>query len=103
MGMPALKLEPEETSVTVEERLARLESNVEHIQSDVSDVKVEIRHLSDKMDDLRDRVDDLKDLVANLALATEKSLSKLSLWAIGLYIGLGVGLFTFIAHAFHWL
>jgi hypothetical protein len=42
MGMPALKLEPEETVedpvVEIKERLVRVETNVEHLRHDVTEL-----------------------------------------------------------------
>ncbi len=112
MGMPALKLAFEES--TVEERLARLEANVEHIQSDVSEIKGDIRRLDDKIDRLDDKVDgveqrlsvkieDVRVLVAALGVNIEKAFLKQTRWAFALYIGLAVGLFTALAHSLHWI
>jgi predicted nuclease with TOPRIM domain len=94
MGMPALKLKFEE--VSVEERLARLESSVENIQTNVAEMRVDIRRLNDKFDTL-------KDAIATLTLSTERTISKLTLWAVTLYIGLAVMLLTVLARSLHWL
>lgn len=93
MGMPARKFEFEE--VPVEERLARLESNVEHIQSDVSEMKVDIRRLNDK-------IDAVKDSIAAQSLTMEKSISRLTVWAIMLYISMAGGFLTFLGRSLHW-
>jgi septation ring formation regulator EzrA len=93
MGMPARKFEFEE--VPVEERLARLESNVEHIQSDVSEMKVDIRRLNDK-------IDAVKDSIATQSLTMEKSISRLTVWAIMLYISMAGGFLTFLGRSLHW-
>jgi len=104
MAMAALKLKFEE--VTVEERLPRLESNVENIQTNVAEMKVDIRRLNDKIDGVDQRLsaksDSLKDAIAALQLSQEKAISKLTLWAVTLYIGLAVTLFTVIARGLHW-
>ena len=115
MGMPARKFEFEE--ISVEERLARLESSVEHIQSDVSEMKVDIRRLNDKIDGmdqrlcvkieggdqkLSDKFDSLKDLIAAQSLTTEKSISRLTVWAITLYISMAGGFLTFLGRSLHW-
>jgi peptidoglycan hydrolase CwlO-like protein len=89
MGMPARKLEFEE--VTVEDRLTKLESNVAHIQSDLSEIKGDIRHLDAK-------IDSVKDSIAALALSTEKSISKLIIWTVGLV----AAVLTAMARGFHW-
>ncbi len=104
MGMPARKFEFEE--VSVEERLARLESNVEHIQSDISEMKVDIRRLNDKIDGVDQRFtakfDSLKDLIAAQSLTMEKSISRLTVWAIMLYISMAGGFLTFLGRSLHW-
>ena len=94
MAMPALKLIFEE--VSVEERLARPDSNVENIQTNVAEMRVDIRRLNDKFDTL-------KDSIATLTLSTERTISKLTLWAVTLYIGLAVMLLTVLARSLHWL
>jgi predicted nucleic acid-binding Zn-ribbon protein len=115
MGMPARKFEFEE--VPVEERLARLESKVEHIQSDVSEMKVDIRRLNDKIDGVDQRLsakidgvdqkltakfDSLKDLIAAQSLTMEKSISRLTVWAITLFISMASGFLTFLGRSLHW-
>jgi peptidoglycan hydrolase CwlO-like protein len=74
----------------VEDRLTKLESSVAHIQSDVSDIKSDIRRLDAKIDSVRDSI-------AALALSTERSISKLIMWGVGVIAGL------LTAHGFHWL
>jgi phage shock protein A len=53
MGMPALKLEPEETVedpvVEIKERLVRVETNVEHLRHDVTELKTDVRQLDAKL------------------------------------------------------
>lgn len=122
MAMPALKLKFEE--VSVEERLARIESNVENIQTSVAEMRVDIRRLNDKIDGMDQRIynveqklsakidavdqkqcakfDGLKDAIAALQLSQEKAISKLTLWAVTLYIGLAVTLLTVIVRSLHW-
>ena len=90
----------------MEERLARLESNVEHIQSDISEMKVDIRRLNDKIDGVDQRFtakfDSLKDLIAAQSLTMEKSISRLTVWAIMLYISMAGGFLTFLGRSLHW-
>jgi septation ring formation regulator EzrA len=104
MGMPARKFEFEE--VPVEERLARLESSVEHIQSDVSEMKVDIRRLNDKIDGvdhrLSGKIDSLKDSIAAQSLTMEKSISRLTVWAMTLFISMAGGFLTFLGRSLHW-
>ena len=94
MAMPALKLIFEE--VSVEERLARLESNVENIQTNVAEMRVDIRRLNDKFDTL-------KDSIATLTLSTERTISKLTPWAVTLHIGLAATLLIVVARSRYWL
>jgi hypothetical protein len=90
MGMPALKLEFEET--TVEERSTNLEPAVHHIQSDVTEMKSDIRRLDAKFDAVMASI-------SSLAILTEKGFLKLTLWNIGLT----AVLLTVLARGFHWI
>jgi hypothetical protein len=48
------------------------------------------------------KIDGVKDAIAALTLSSEKMISKRTLWAMTLYIGLVVTLLTVIAHSVHW-
>jgi phage shock protein A len=102
MAKPAQTME-----TTVEERIASLESHVQHIQADVTEVKASIQRLDQKIDAVDQRlsakIDTVKDSVAEFRLATEKSFSRLSLWALMLYIALAVALLGVMAKGFGWI
>lgn len=69
----------------MESRIAKLEANVEHIQSDITDIKADVRSM-------REKIGDIKDAIASVKV-----------WALLLYIGLGVGLLYAMARGFKWL
>ena len=95
MALPAAKQNfPEEHPM--EGRIARLETHVEHILTDVSELRSDVRRLDSK-------IDGVKDLVTSLAMTLERAIRKLTIWGIGLFISLGVGLLTVIARSFHWI
>jgi predicted nucleic acid-binding Zn-ribbon protein len=78
MGIPALKLEPEEP--VLEERFARLESDVEHIKTDVSDIKIDVRRLNDKIDavdqKLTGKIDAVNQKLDDFRVSVEKAFAK---------------------------
>jgi hypothetical protein len=66
----------------VEARIAKLESDVGHIRETTGDVKIDLRRLADKVGGVKDELHSAK------------------IWAITLYVGLAVGLFSFLYKIF---
>src|SRR4029078_4132411 len=61
MGMPALKLDQEntveESIEEIKERLVRVEMTVKHIQDGVSELKADVRHLDQKIDAVEQKIE----------------------------------------------
>ena len=116
----------------MEERVTRLETQFEHIQADVTEMKAGIHQLDQKIDrrfeqterrfeqiDQRfekvdQRFDALRDAVSDLNLSMEssfhrienrmeRSIYKLTLWGIGLYLALASSLLGVMAKGFGWI
>ncbi|HEY4213610.1 MAG TPA: hypothetical protein VGM84_19185 [Steroidobacteraceae bacterium] len=117
MALPATKQDyPEDHPM--EGRIARLETHTEHILMDVSELRVDVRRLDAKIDAvnqaltgkidalnqaLTGKIDGVKDSVTSLAMTLERAIRKITMWGLGLFITLGVGLLTVIARSFHWI
>lgn len=103
MTMPALKLDKER----VVDRAVALEAHVGHIQADISDMKADIRRLDGKIEAIDQKFtakfDNLKDSITALTLTTDRSFSRLTLWAIMLYVALAGGLLFVMAKGFKWI
>ena len=86
----------------------RLSAKIDGVDQRLS-VKIDAvdQRLSAKIDAVDQRlsakIDTLKDCVAEFRLATEKSFSRLSLWALMLYIALAVTLLGVMAKGFGWI
>jgi len=95
MAMRALRVE-EEDRMEERERLARLESGAEYVNQTLSEMRVDMKS---GFSGLNKRVDDVKDSIAGV----KDSVASAKVWAIVLYVGMGVGLLTLIARAFKWV
>lgn len=92
MSEPAQSLSTENPMID-RVAVAVLERDVVHLDKTLSEVKADMKigfhEVHRKFDD---KFEDLKD-----------SLASAKIWALVLYIGMGIGLLTLIGKAFHWI
>jgi predicted nuclease with TOPRIM domain len=110
MGMPALKLDQENTVEEsigeIKERLVRVETTVEHIQDGVSELKADVRHLDQKIDAVEQKIETVEhrllskfDVVVQAIADLRVGQKNERVW----YLLQLLGLLGVLAKAFKWI
>ena len=108
-NMLALKKEPEmaDSSSQSETRVARLETQIEQIASTVSGIATELKglrtYVEAKFEQIDAKFERVNERISMLHVSMTEKFGEIKVWALTLGVGLGFGILTVIASAFHWI